>query len=277
MGQKHVGQASTHPPTAATAELLKHPDLWRAEQLFNAVPEPAAPTTGFSSLDAHLPGNGWPQAGLGEFLLNTLGVGELRLLAPLLARLSREQTRWITWINPPFVPYAPALKALGIDVEKMLLIHPKNHKDALWALEQASKSGTCSVALAWLDESKLTLKDTRRLQLAAKHGQSFVCLFRPLQAAQQNSMAELRLQITAPEPGELEVCINKRRRGWPVQGLRVSLSDELKPEAISEQLSLWRSFRQRLQEPQTSPAPQQTAVADFQRSRRHRTGSSVTH
>jgi hypothetical protein len=184
---------------------------------------------------------------------------------------------WATWINPPFVPYAPALKALGIDVEKMLLIHPKNHKDALWALEQASKSGTCSVALAWLDESKLTLKDTRRLQLAAKHGQSFVCLFRPLQAAQQNSMAELRLQITAPEPGELEVCINKRRRGWPVQGLRVSLSDELKPEAISEQLSLWRSFRQRLQEPQTSPAPQQTAVADFQRSRRHRTGSSVTH
>ena len=283
MGQEDTRQAELASFAAdkardhqATSQLLKHPDLWRAEQLFSAADEPAAVSTGFLSLDAQLPGSGWPRAGLGELLLNTLGVGELRLLAPLLAELSQQEARWISWINPPFVPYAPALSALNIDVKKMLLIHPKNHKDALWALEQASKSGTCSVALAWLDESKLKLKDTRRLQLAAKQGNSFVCLFRPVQAAEQNSMAELRLQITAPEPGELEVCINKRRRGWPVQGLRLSLSNELKPEAVSEQLSLWRSFRQRRRESQTRESTN-SPISGLQPRYHYSTGNTVTH
>ncbi len=75
-------------------------------------------------------------------------------------------------INPPFIPYAPALEALGINLQKMLMIHPKTHKDTLWALERAVKSGSCSSLLAWVDEKKLTLKDTQRLQVAAKQGRT---------------------------------------------------------------------------------------------------------
>lgn len=227
------------------SNLLKHPDLWRAGRLGRA---PETLTTGFPQLDAHLPGNGWPRAGLSEFLLSTLGVGELRLLAPLLKHVSHTEARWIAWVNPPFVPYAPALSALGIDISKILLIHPRDHKDALWALERASKSGSCSVALGWLDERKLKVKDTRRLQLAARQGRTFTCLFRPEQAAAQNSMAELRLQVSAPlreqEPGELTVSINKRRGGWPVAGLHLSVSDARKPEEIRDQLCLWRSMQE---------------------------------
>jgi cell division inhibitor SulA len=220
------------------ATLLDHPGLWRAGQL----PRPAdTSSSGFSALDEHLPGGGWPRGGLAEFLLSTAGVGELRLLVPLMRALSRDETRWVAWINPPFLPYAPALEALGVDIRKILLIHPKTHREALWALERASRSGTCSLALAWLDERQLKLKDTRRLQIAARQGRTFTCLFRPEEAAAVNSMAELRLQMAASDPGSVVVDIRKRRGGWPVTGIRLQIDDETNPAEIREQLSLWRS------------------------------------
>ncbi len=101
------------------------------------------------------------------------------LLVPALQQLSRSEDRWLTWINPPFIPYAPALQSVGIDTSKILLIHPRTHADTLWALERTCKSGSCSIALAWLDEKKLKLKDTQRLQIAAKQGRTLTCLFRP--------------------------------------------------------------------------------------------------
>ena len=117
------------------------------------------------------------------------------LFIPALKALSQQQDRWLAWINPPFSPYAPALRTLGVDINKILLVHPKDHKDALWATEKACKSGTCSTVFAWLDESQLTFKDTQRLQIAAKQGNTLSCLFRPQN--EQPSMAELRLSVRA--------------------------------------------------------------------------------
>ncbi|MEQ8783444.1 MAG: translesion DNA synthesis-associated protein ImuA [Roseibium album] len=217
--------------------LLRHPGLWRAGQLGAA---PDAVATGHDGLDAHLPGGGWPAAGLTELLLDTAGVGELRLLLPLLRTLSREQARWIAWIDPPFVPYAPALEAAGVDISRILLIHPKDHDEALWALERASRSGNCSLVLAWPDDRRLKVTDTRRVQLAARQGRTLACLFRPAAAAGVNSMAELRLRLTPRPDRGVAVDILKRRGGWPVTGLELRISDALQPTDIREQLSLWR-------------------------------------
>jgi cell division inhibitor SulA/protein ImuA len=231
--------------TTGTAELLQHPALWKAGALQREVETTG---TGFEVLDRHLPGNGWPQAGLCELMLPSSGIGELKLLLPALKVLSR-QARWIAWVNPPFIPYAPALKAAGVDVDKILLIHPKNHKDALWALERATRSGTCSAALAWLDESQLRTKDTQRLQLAARQGSTLTCLFRPEKALEENSMAELRLVIrrkkdeTVNDDEALSVSLCKRRGGWPVTDLAVPLAEGRRPAEIREQLSLWRQWR----------------------------------
>ncbi|MEZ5561092.1 MAG: translesion DNA synthesis-associated protein ImuA [Pseudomonadales bacterium] len=229
------------PAVANLRNLLQHPDLLRAGQLHGA---PETLSSGFAALDAELPGHGWPRAGLAEFLLGTTGVGELRLLAPLMRTLSQQEVRWIAWINPPFIPYAPALQALGIDVGKVLLIHAREHKEALWALERASRSGTCSMALAWLDERQLKLTDTRRLQLAAKQGRTLTCLFRPEQAAAANSLAELRLQLHPAEHGSARLAIRKRRGGWPVCDIRIEFDEDrpaaVTPREIREQLLLWR-------------------------------------
>ena len=246
-----MGKSEIHSQSSArrSAKLLEHPALWRAGELKR---EPVTVASGFEALDRHLPGKGWPRAGLCELMLPTAGIGELRLLLPALKVLSR-QARWIAWVNPPFIPYAPALKAAGVDIDKILLIHPKNHKDALWALERATRSGTCSAALAWLNEGQLKAKDTRRLQLAARQGGTLSCLFRPGKAAAESSMAELRLAIRPssseelPEehelPGTLSVSICKRHGGWPISDLEISFEEGPRAAEIREQLTLWRQWR----------------------------------
>ena len=62
--------------------------VWRAQSLGHT-PEPGLPS-GFASLDAELPGNGWPLGTLTELIAREPGVGELRLLMPCLRQISRE-------------------------------------------------------------------------------------------------------------------------------------------------------------------------------------------
>jgi hypothetical protein len=251
--------------------LLKHPQLWRADQLEVARD---GLKTGFTNLDTALHGTGWPKAGLMELLGDQPGIGELRLLAPALSALSAEQ-RWISWVNPPHIPYAPALEALGIEVAKVLLVHPRNHRDALWALEQALKSGTCSSVLAWLDEGQLKQTDLRRLQLAAKMGNCLAVLFRPAHAARQQSPAELRIRLhaqTPPQRDVLEIEILKRRGGWPPEPFAVQLEHlSITLPELTQRLALWRRHRQRAS-PQTHrrPDPQRTDQQSDQHSDQQR-------
>ena len=86
--------------------------------------------SGFPVLDEVLFDRGWPRGGLAELLLDEPGVGELSLLGPALASLSTSEERLIAWIAPPFVPFPPALGAAGIDISKVLMVHPDNHADA---------------------------------------------------------------------------------------------------------------------------------------------------
>jgi protein ImuA len=229
-----------HP--VSTEALLDHPDLWRAGRIG---PNTQTVSTGYSTLDSLLADRGWPKAGLVELLSDQVGIGELRLLGPALAQLSLHERRWITWINPPHIPYAPALIEMGIDVGKVLLVHPKTHADALWALEQAIKSGSCSAALAWLDESKLTAKDVRRLKLATRRGETLTVLFRPSTAVKRQSMAELRIRMQhASIPDRLCVEILKRRGGWPIEQLALELAyltTRMTRRDLREQLTLWRA------------------------------------
>ena len=201
--------------------VLNHPDLWCARQLARGRVRSGLPT-GFPALDAMLHDGGWPSAGLTEFLYDTPGVGELRLLLPALARLSRSDARWIVWIAPPCVPYAPALAGAGIDLDQVLLIRPGDRREALWAAEQALRGGAASAALAWLDEAALGPTGLRRLQLAAKQGRTWASLFRPGTAARRPSMAELRVLVDN-EPSErcdrVGLTVLKRRGGWATSRL----------------------------------------------------------
>ena len=253
-GSETAEDSETKAPTKASkqayADLLKHPQLWRGKDLTKASATHTV-ASGYSALDDCLAGGGWPNAGLVDFILPHAGIGELRLLLPALTTLA--ENRWLAWINPPFTPYAPALEAAGIDSSKILLIYTKSHEEMLWAMERTCKSGSCGAVLVWPDERKLSLKETRRVQLAAKQGTTLSVLFRPIEASSKASLAELRLALSpGKDPLHLSVDIIKRRGGWPVKGLTlpiaaVTQSQYTSAHAVRQKLSLWRDQWQGLQ------------------------------
>jgi cell division inhibitor SulA/protein ImuA len=193
--------------------LLKNPRIWRGQARADDSAWQGL-ASGYPRLDRHLPGGGWPRHALTEILLDHYGTGELQLLMPALAGLSSsgEEAGWIAWIGPPFEPYPPALQQWGIDLSRVLIVRPKETREALWAAEQALSSGNCAAVLLWPDE--LDDAASRRLQLAAEKGQSWAIAFRSLRALTQPSAAALRIRLDAGEAGT-DLGILKSRGGRP--------------------------------------------------------------
>ena len=198
----------------AVEQLIDDPRVWRAGE--NRASWGTHPT-GFEVLDRHLPGGGWPAAGLIDILMEHCGIGELSLLMPALARLGQGGSAGgIVWIAPPYIPYAPALHRQGIDLDRVLVVRDHantwGNQDILWAMEQALRFGSCAAVLAWarhVDHIPL-----RRLQLAAEAGRCWAVLFRPPHASRQRSPAVLRMRLTAVgEQTRIEIL--KCRGGRP--------------------------------------------------------------
>ena len=223
------------------ARLLEHPAIWRGRSAARAESLP----TGFGALDPCLPGGGWPRTGLIEILVSRFGVGELYLLLPALAALTRQPlARWCVWISPPLEPYAPALAASGADLERILVVRPSDQRgnpqrgrpsgdravsegtpsggqrgnpqrgrvpESLWAFEQTLGSGASDIALAWAARNP-SPRAIRRLQLAAERGKTLGVLFRPRQAARESSAAVLRIMVE-PKPQGARVTLLKSRGG----------------------------------------------------------------
>jgi protein ImuA len=232
-----------------------HPALWRAHQV--ARPGDSVRPSQFDALDAVLPGGGWPAQALTELLLPHPGVGELRLLAPVLAAV-QQAGRSLMWFDPPAAPCAWALQALGIDIRTLVLVQGRGRHggagaagpvalkgrarerlpaaDVLWALEQALKSGHVGAVLAWLP-ARLPADTLRRLQLAAQGHDGPAFVLRDVAARQQSSAAPLRLQLGAAGPDGLRVTLFKRRGPPLAQPLVLALPPVLSPPALARALA----------------------------------------
>jgi hypothetical protein len=154
--------------------LLEHPAIWRGRSAARRLGLPS----GFAALDEFLPDQGWPRTGLIEILVARFGSGELSF------------ARWCVWVAPPLTPFAPALAARGIVLERVAVVGGARPS---WAFEQTLGSGACDAVLAWLRQPKA--RDLRRLQLAAERGRTLGVLFRPRRAAGEASAAVLRLGL----------------------------------------------------------------------------------
>ncbi|MEX0959592.1 MAG: translesion DNA synthesis-associated protein ImuA [Burkholderiales bacterium] len=191
--------------SAALENLLQNAAVWRGDE-HSRVSAPAV-SSGFPALDEKL--GGWPVGALVELIPQHEGVGELSMLLPALARLSREE-RWITFVNPPHLPYAPALAVAGLNLSAILVVRAAGTADVLWAMEQALRSGACSAVLGW--PGFVTEQAIRRLQLAAATGAALAFYFTAPGAQPRNSPVPFRLRIGAHN-GATEVEILKRRGG----------------------------------------------------------------
>lgn len=201
----------SHSPLQFKAVLDR--SVWRADRVasngIRAVP------SGYAPLDAQLPGEGWPLGTLTELLMASHGSGEIRLLAPALRALTQAR-RQLVLLGPPHLPYGPALAAMGLRTEHVVLVQAHQPGDRLWAIEQTLRSASFGALLAWIPQARTD--QLRRLQLAAQGADGLTFLFRPLPAQFESSPAPLRLVCTparVPLEGiderKLMVRILKRR------------------------------------------------------------------
>ena len=205
--------------------LQQRPDLWRGREMASATPPGVS--SGFAELDRSLSWRGWPPGALVEILSDGAGTGTFSLVVPALAALSREG-RWLLLINPPYLPYAPALAWQGVDLARLLVLRPPQQADVAWAAELGLQSGACSTVLIW--GGVWETGTLRRLQLAAEAGGAVAWQFRDTRAAARPTPAALRLQV-APGPAGVTIQVLKQRGGWPGPPVELCLweQDDLQP------------------------------------------------
>lgn len=181
--------------------LTATPRLWRGHSAVGSALQVLP--TGFHALNQVLPGGGWPQGAMVELLVPTAGIGELRLAAPAL-RTVTQSARHAALIAPPYLPFAPALEHAQIDLQYLLLIKTRHSEQALWAADKALRNPACGLLLLWID---VTTPDhaLRRLQLAAREGNTTLLLYRPEPAVSgigsKSYWANIRLRLKACSNG----------------------------------------------------------------------------
>lgn len=194
----------------ALDSLLAAQTLWHAGR--GAAVAVEGEPTGHAALDALLPQGGWPRRALTELLLPADGMGELRLLMPTLARLTRAGAT-VAVIAPPYLPYAPAWQADGVDLAWLQII-AATPREALWAFEQCLRSGTCAAVIGW--PAKADGPALRRLQVAADSGDCLGFALRDRRHAANPSPAALRLECVPGRDDEgASWQVRKCRGGHP--------------------------------------------------------------
>jgi cell division inhibitor SulA/protein ImuA len=156
---------------------------------------------------------------LTELLFDSEGIGELRLLLPALETLASAD-RWIAFVAPPHLPYAPALARAGIDPARIVVVDAEQEKDRWWAAEQMLRADSAGALLFWpqsIHDARL-----RRLAVAAQDTTSIAFLFASGERAAQPSPAPLRIRLSSVE-GELRLDVFKRR-GSACRPLHIDLT-----------------------------------------------------
>lgn len=195
---------TNQPEGNALLNKLQHKQwLWRG---FQTQHHEGTISSGYPELDKKLAG-GFPKQGVIE--LKTLnGIGEIRAVVPYLRALQHQGI--IVLIAPPAHISSEFLVQSGIDVNRILLLTPKEEKEALWCAEQCLKSGCSASVLLWLQT--LEIHQVRRLNLASEKGQASLLLFRLPTAASFTLPVSLSIRFLPLSYG-LKVAIDKRKGG----------------------------------------------------------------
>ena len=188
-------------------QLLEDPRIWCAAQKHDG--ERNTLETGFPGLDRLLTGNGWPRGSLIECLTPASGIGELSLWLPVMRRLSSEG-HGLFWLDPPHLPYAPALAENALDLSRLFIVRTHDSEEQCWAMEQILRCQAAGLALAW--PHGRSKRPIRRLQLAAEAGDTMGVHLMSPECNTGASTAHLRLALS-PLPNHLEVAIRRQRGG----------------------------------------------------------------
>lgn len=190
--------------------------VWLADQLGTSSAA-RVQSTGHAGLDAQLPGGGWPVGAMTEVLQPAAGLHVWQLVLPALAQATAARPGAVVLVAPPHEPFAPALRAGGLDAARLCRVQTTSAAQSLWAAEQALRCRDVQAVLAWLPQA--APESLRRLQLSAAQMGQLLWVFRPARARQQASPAPLRLWVEAVDGSggaQMQVQVLKRR-GPPME------------------------------------------------------------
>ncbi|UVW34109.1 translesion DNA synthesis-associated protein ImuA [SAR92 clade bacterium H455] len=217
------------PNTEIITKLLARHDTWRGQ---SQKPTQHNVSSGNDQIDLLLKG-GWPTAALTELLVQRPGIGELSLLLPAI-RDYCQNNHLSVWLDPPYQPYAPALAAAGIALQKVLIVQSKNPREWLWVAEQCIRNN--ALLLAWSDNKMPSYSDLRKLQLAAADSGHAAFLFSTnkepwhKEANKQqsgSSPATLRLEVDSVGEKNLRLSVRKLRGVAPGEQLLIPRGKDL--------------------------------------------------
>jgi len=137
------------------AQLLERDDIWVGKAKRVAAKEFLG--SGHESLDGVLSG-GWPTGSLLEICQQGSLSAEWVLLGAPLAK----EHRPIFLLNPPMLPFCPALVEMGIDLNRLYIVRTANKIAFVNAFVELARSSECGALLAWQPKESLTYTELRK-------------------------------------------------------------------------------------------------------------------
>jgi len=182
-------------------------------------------TSGSVALDRLLSDGGLSRGTLVEWL-GPAGCAATTL-AMIAAREAVRDGRALVVVDRARRFYPPAAVALGITLEQLVVVGPRNQQDLEWALTQGLRCPAVGAVVAWPDT--LSSQSFRRLQLAAETGGGLGLLVRPAQAVNQPSWAEVRLRVQGVPTSDkqrVKVELLRCRGGHGSRSVELEIDDE---------------------------------------------------
>ena len=198
-GRRTPARAGELPPEVQAA-------IWRGTELGS--PVTSVLSSGFATLDAELPGAGWPCHSLTEILQPQPTVAEWRLLAPAIRQVVARGANVVV-VGPPKSPHLAGLRYIGLDERHLVWIQAETPAERLWVTEQLVKTNAAGLLISWLPQARQ--EQIRRLQVCSQACDGPVFLCRPAAAEHEPSAAPLRVELRFGLDWELHVHLLKRK------------------------------------------------------------------
>ena len=152
-------------------------------------------TSGVAALDDLLPEGGLKRGGLVELVSATDGGGAWTLGVVMATSLCRGR-KTLVIVDAERRLYPPAAARLGVELHRSIVLRPGSRRDAHQAIVQSLRCTAVGAILGW--QERLSMREFRRLQLAAETGGAIAILLRPRGVLRQPSCAAVRL-LVSPE------------------------------------------------------------------------------
>jgi protein ImuA len=138
-----------------------------ALQGFGPMAAGTAPEIGWGPIDEAFPNGRFPLAAIHEFICreSTDEAASSGFMAGILSALLRNKGN-LVWISASRTLFPPALKAFGIEPDRVIFVDLQKEKDVVWAMEESLRCGALAAVVGELREISFTA--SRRLQLVVE-------------------------------------------------------------------------------------------------------------